>query len=93
MPVLLSDVVGLRLENIMVDVLHCVDQGVGAHVIGNICWELARGGAWGKPNIKENLLELEKELKRYYAETKESCKLQGKLTKERLVGQRSWPEL
>ena len=93
MPVLLSDVVGLRLENIMVDVLHCVDQGVGSHVIGNIFWELAKERAWGKRNIKANLLELEEELKCYYRETKESCKLQGKLTKERLVGKKSWPKL
>ena len=44
MPVLLSDVVGLRLENIMVNVLHCVDQGVGAHVIGNMF--LGAGQRW-----------------------------------------------
>jgi hypothetical protein len=33
-------VIGLRLECVMVDVLHTVDQGVASHVVGNIIWFL-----------------------------------------------------
>jgi len=49
-PVLLLSVVGLRLENIMIDVLHAVDLGVTAHVVANVLWILAivRGVLGGK---------------------------------------------
>ena len=40
-PVLLACAQGLRLECITVDVLHCVDQGVAPHIIGNIFWIFA----------------------------------------------------
>ena len=39
-PALLEKVVGLRLECIMIDVLHTVDQGVASHIIANIFWVL-----------------------------------------------------
>ena len=35
-PVLLDKVLGLRLDCIMIGVLHTVDQGVASHIIGNI---------------------------------------------------------
>eukprot|EP00959_Pyramimonas_sp_CCMP1952_P278698 5827134-Pyramimonas_sp.AAC.1 len=31
-------IVGLRLENIMIDALRAIDLGVCAHVVGNIMW-------------------------------------------------------
>ena len=34
-PILLAKVIGFRLECIMVDVLHTVDLGIAAHIIGN----------------------------------------------------------
>ena len=40
-PTLLAEVTGLRLEQIMIDILHTVDQGVSAHIIGNILWIVA----------------------------------------------------
>ena len=33
-------VIGLRLENVMIDILHTVDQGLGSSVIGNVLWYL-----------------------------------------------------
>eukprot|EP00959_Pyramimonas_sp_CCMP1952_P320549 6707898-Pyramimonas_sp.AAC.1 len=38
LPILLSCVLGLRLECITVDVLHTMDLGVASHIIGSIMW-------------------------------------------------------
>ena len=35
MPVPLEKVVGLRLESVCIDVLHCVDLGVAARILGH----------------------------------------------------------
>ena len=40
-PILLTCIVGFRLECVMVDVLHTVDQGVASHVIANVFWLFA----------------------------------------------------
>ena len=40
-PMLLRAALGLRLECVMVDVLHTVDAGLSAHVCGNVIWWLA----------------------------------------------------
>lgn len=37
-PVLFLVVLGFRLEFVTIDVLHCVDKGVGSHIVGNIVW-------------------------------------------------------
>ena len=37
-PIFLRLAVGFRLECIMIDVLHCVDQGVASHIIANVFW-------------------------------------------------------
>ena len=63
-PVLLDTLIGLDIRNIMVDVLHAVDLGVGACVIGNILAEvLPQFGA----NQKERLANLNAELQRWYS--------------------------
>ena len=36
--VLLTEALGLRLECVMVDVLHAVDQGIASHIIANMFW-------------------------------------------------------
>ena len=55
-PTLLADVKGLRLEQIMVDILHTVDQGVSAHIIGNILWIVAVMRCYfGGRNMKEKV--------------------------------------
>ena len=35
-PVLFTHLIGFRLDCVMIDVLHTVDQGVASHVIGNV---------------------------------------------------------
>ena len=46
-PLLLQKVLGLRLECFRIDVLHAVDLGVAAHIVGNILWESVVDHKWG----------------------------------------------
>ena len=50
LPLLLFLVVGIRLECISIDWLHCVDLGFGSHVVGNVFWETITSQVWGKNN-------------------------------------------
>ena len=38
---LFATVTGLRLECVMIDVLHTVDLGIAAHIVANIMWLIA----------------------------------------------------
>ena len=38
LPVLLDVIIGLRLECVMIDVLHTVDLGIAAHIVGSGFW-------------------------------------------------------
>ena len=59
-PTLLAEVTGLRLEQIMIDILHTVDQGVSAHIIGNILWIVAVVRCFfGAGNMREKVKKAE----------------------------------
>ena len=80
LPILLAHVIGLRLENFMIDVLHCVDLGIAAHILGNLLFILGRL-MYGKKlncyksefycrnskNIK-NIVEIQRAPSRYFCE-------------------------
>ena len=70
LPVLLLQAVGLRLECIMIDVLHCVDLGVAAHIVGNVFWELVAAKVWGETTHEGNVAKLNGALEAYYKATK-----------------------
>ena len=95
LPTLLAKVVGLRLECIMIDILHCVDQGVASHVIGNILWELVLGKKFvgGRSNQEKEVAGLMVRLKEYYKANKGVSKIQGRLTSERIRTSKGWPKL
>ena len=40
-PILFLIAIGLRLECVMIDILHTVDLGVAAHIIGNMFWGIS----------------------------------------------------
>eukprot|EP00959_Pyramimonas_sp_CCMP1952_P387391 8118461-Pyramimonas_sp.AAC.1 len=40
-PVLFACLLGFRLECVMVDVLHTVDQGVANHIVASVIWLVA----------------------------------------------------
>ena len=94
-PILLMSVIGLRLECLMIDVLHAVDLGLAAHIIGNIMWIFAvvrtcLGGA----NMAEKIKRLQTHMDAWYKRTQCSHRLQGKLSVERLRATSSaWPKL
>ena len=93
-PPLLLLVVGFRLECIMVDVLHCVDQGVASHLIGNVLWHVAtRLKKFGGATQGAQVANLHEHMKKWYKATKCKSQLQGKLTVERLRASGKWPKL
>ena len=93
-PALLTAVLGLRLECIMVDVLHTVDQGVASHIIGNVFWLIAiRRAAFGKGTYEQKIEMLAAHMKQWYKREKCDSKVQGKLTLERVRASGGWPKL
>ena len=65
-PVLLARIVGLRLSSIMIDVLHCVDQGVASHIVGNIFWECILAKVWGGATHDQNVKGLMNAMQAHY---------------------------
>ena len=93
-PVLLLHAVGLRVESITIDVLHTVDQGIAAHIIGNIIfiygiYKACVGGA----NYAESAKKLAADLKAWCQHTKCDSRLQGDLMLERIWTSGQWPKL
>jgi hypothetical protein len=94
LPILLRYVVGLRLDSIMIDVLHTVDQGVAAHIIGNILFIYGVYRAcFGGGTYEERVKLLAKDLSDWYKRTKCENKLQGELTLARIRTSGQWPKL
>jgi hypothetical protein len=93
-PVLLACVVGLRLECIMVDVLHTVDLGIASHIIANVFWLLAvKRFVFGRGTQGDNIKKLFEHMNEWYKTIKHKTKLQGKLTVERIRTKAGWPKL
>ena len=91
-PILFALCTGLRLECVMIDIMHAVDLGLAAHVVGNIFWELIARRTWG-PNQAVNLEALKERLKQWYSVTKEKSHIRGKLTLERIRASGEAPKL
>lgn len=92
-PVLLSLVVGLRLDCFMVDTLHAVDLGVCAHVLGNVFWVLAiTRRVFGGRTQADAVTFLESHIKSWIKRTKCSVNLRGKLTVDRIKTSAGWPK-
>ena len=81
---------GLRMESVMIDTLHTVDQGVASHVCGNVLWEAL---SLMNMNQGEALEEVEKRLRAWYKVNPRAARVQGKLSIERLRTQGEWPKL
>jgi hypothetical protein len=92
-PILLRDVQGLRLDSIMIDVLHTVDLELSCHIVANVFLECVNGHVWGGTTQQRGLDELNRELKAYYKTRRGVSKTQGDLTIERLRTSNSWPKL
>ena len=86
----LFSVVGLRIETIMVDVLHAVDLGVASHILGNIFVEVL-------PSLGRNqaaqLKELNRRIKAWYRQEDIASRLQGPLTLDKIKKGTQEPKL
>ena len=89
-----AGVIGLRLECVMVDVLHTVDLGFASHIIGNVLWYFFVVCAiLGGKNIEEKVAKCADNMQKWYKATKCKYRLQGKLSEERLRAKGEWPKL
>ena len=77
LPILLDRVHGLRLESVMIDVLHTVDLGIAAHIAGNIFWLCVQKDVWPGGTQDERVAGLEEELNQHYTDTNEKSRLMG----------------
>ena len=93
-PILLQLVIGFRLESIMIDVLHTVDLGVAAHIIGNVLFIFGvLRAVFGGRNYEQRVGALSNALDNWYKRTKCDSRLRGKLSLERLRPSGDWPKL
>ena len=59
-------IVSLRLEGVMADVLHAIDQGVASHLVGNAWWELKE--VFGASTQARRIVLLVADRKRWHRE-------------------------
>ena len=84
--------VGLRIECLLVDVLHAVDLGVMAHLVGNILYEIISLREYGS-TIAESCANLQKLMKKFYKDNGLKYEYRGKLTGERIKTSNGWPKM
>ena len=82
----------LRLEGVMIDVLHCLDQGVSAHLIANVFVEVMALRHWGT-NPAAQVAGLEANMRKWQKEQGEKIIMQGDLTWSRIRTTNDWPKL
>jgi hypothetical protein len=91
-PALLLHAIGLRLDCVMPDVLHTVDLGVSAHVVGNVLFIFViLRGVLGGATYGERVGLLAAHLDRWYKRTKCPDRLRGKVTLETIRSSGEWP--
>ena len=84
------EIVGLRLDMIVPDVLHAIDLGVSAHIVANVFWELLP--QFGR-NQSEQVKALQQLIKAFYSRNKVASRMEGRLTLDRIRTMSSWPKL
>ena len=92
-PRILSSVIGLTLSCITIDVLHCVDLGVSAHLIGNLFYLCALRDAWKGGSTLRNIDLLDEEMVSWCKKHRVESRVRGKLTLERLRSASRFPKL
>jgi hypothetical protein len=91
-PILLGKINTMRIEGIMVDVLHALDLGMTCHVIANVFVECMASGIWGG-NQQVQAEGLRTDLHAWYKANKAIYRIQGKLTYARIKSSNDWPKL
>ena len=93
LPALMDRVHGLRLESVMVDILHTVDLGIAAHILGNIFWSCVQMGVWPGGTQEKRVAGLQAAVMEHYKTTKETSRLRGEIKVEHLRTAAGWPKL
>jgi hypothetical protein len=83
-------ILSLRIEGVLIDAMHCCDQGISPHILANCIIEMLP--TFG-PNQKDQVQALRTDLDRWYKANKGRHRIQGKLTFERLRTKSDWPKL
>ena len=87
-------VLGLRLECVMVDILHTLDQGFASHIIGNVLWYFfVMCAVLGGTTQAICIAKCYEDMLQWYKTTRCKCQIQGKLTEERVRATGDWPKL
>ena len=89
-PPAIFEIKTVRIEGVMGDVMHTLDQGVTAHVVGNVMYEVMKLGQWGSTQA-EQAAGLNDDLKKHYTATKEQYRIDGKITFTRVRKTGDWP--
>ena len=93
-PILFALVLGFRLECVMVDILHTMDQGISSHIVANVMWYFATiRNVFGGRNMEEKISNLNANLISWYRDTKAKVRVQGPLTVDRVRTSGEWPKL
>ena len=80
----------LRLEGFLPDAMHGIDEGFAADVCGNVMHEVMETAGWGSTQQKR-AEKLDEELTNHYKSVKETVKIDGKVTYERVKASGDWP--
>ena len=87
-------IIGLRLENVMVDILHTLDLGISAHIVGSVMFVFACiRKAFGGNRHVEGATRIAAHLKEWYKRTNCHSRIKGKLTLQRLKADKAWAKL
>ena len=94
-PALLIAIVGFRLECVMIDTLHTVDQGVASHIVANVIWlVVVQRKKLGGTTQESQIAAVNEHLRRWYQSAKRGTnKIQGKVTVQRVRTSGGWPKL
>ena len=87
----LFKILTLKLEGVMIDVLHTVDQGVASHLIANVLCEICDLLPGGTQAQRAEVLN--KKLKKWYKDHPDCTRLDGELTWTTLKSSGDWPRL
>ena len=85
-------IIGLRLENVMVDILHTLDLGVTSSIVGSVMFVLAcLRNKFGGRTYEAGVQGLASHMIEWYKKTGCHSRIKGKLTLLRLRSQKGGP--
>ena len=87
-------IIGLRLENVMVDILHTLDLGVTSSIVGSVMFVLAcLRNKFGGRTYEAGVQGLASHMIEWYKKTGCHSRIKGKLTLLRLRSGKGWAKL